>query len=351
MTWDMALRQLSYRWRQNLLAILGTALVFATALLAAGMSAGFHAEAARTLAGVGGDGWVIAAGTTSPFSAEVALDQGQVNAVARDPGVKAAAPILILNESVAQSGHLSDAIAIGHPLGTAEPPVVAGRSEAAASELIADRSAGLALGATVTLAGRPFHVVGLTNGRTLLAGTPTVYLPLRDAQDAGAAGAAVVSAVVVTGEPTHVASGLRWLDRGALTSSILRPLHTAQSSIAASQGLLWLVAVVIVGCVTYMAAIEQVREFAVLKAIGAASRSIAVGLCAQAVLVTIIGGGLALVLSRLLRPGLGAFPVEFTAQAQALVPAVAVVVGMLASVGGIRRVLRADPSLAFAGGG
>ena len=131
-------------------------------------------------------------------------------------------------------------------------------------------------------------------------------------------------------------------------AALSRPLRTPQQAIAASRLLLWAVAVVIVSCVTYMAAIEQVRDFAVLKAVGAASRTLAVGLAAQAVAITLLASLVALVLARLLRPGLGSFPVAFTTSSQALLPVVAVVVGIVASLAGIRRALRTDPALAFA---
>jgi putative ABC transport system permease protein len=347
----MAYRQLLFRWRQHLLAVVGAGIVFAVAILATGMSAGFGAEAERMVAGIGGDGWVISTGTAGPFSGEVPLDQSAVSLVGAATGVRRAEPILILHESVVGAGHVVDAVVVGHGPAQAEPAVAEGRSDAAPGEAVVDRSTGMALGSTIDLGGRSLRVVGRTGGRTVLGGTPVVFVPLPDAQRVGASGAHLISAVVVTGEPVGLPSGLRFLARPALTSALLRPMRSARGAIAGSRVVLWATAAVIVACVTYMAAIEEVRDFAVLKAVGAQSRALARGLAAQAVIVTLLAGLVGLGLARLLRPGLGSFPVEITGGSEALVPVVAVVVGTLASLAGIRRALHTDPAVAFGGAG
>jgi putative ABC transport system permease protein len=350
-TWEMVVRQLTFRWRQQLLAVVGAATVFATALLATGMSAGFGAEVRGVVRGMGGDGWVLSAASGGPFSGVVPLDQSVAGQLGALPGVRRADPILILNESLAHAGKLTDVVVMGHPVGRAESSVDKGRSEAASGEAVADRSAGIALGSTVVLAGHPLHIVGRTKGRTILGGTPLIFVPLADAQAAGTGGTALISAVVVSGRPGALPAGLRFFDTPALTKGLLRPLGSARQAIAASRLLLWAVAVVIVACVTYMAAIEQVRDFAVLKAIGARSRTLTTGLAGQAVVVSLLAAFIALGLARVLRPGLGTFPVVLTPTSQVLLPVVAVIVGGLASLAGIRRALRTDPALAFAGAG
>jgi putative ABC transport system permease protein len=347
----MAYRQLLFRWRQHLLAVVGAGLVFAVALLATGMSAGFRAEAKRMAAGIGGDGWVISAGTAGPFSGEVPLDQGAVSFVGAATGVRRAEPILIVNESVVDGSRVVDSVVVGHVPAETEPPVVQGRPEEAPGEAVVDGSTGMALGSTIGVGGRSLRVVGRTRGRTVLGGTPVVFVPLPDAQLVGASGARLISAVVVTGAPVGLSGGLRFVRRPALTNALLRPLGGSRRAIAGSRLVLWATAVVIVACVTYMAAIEEVRDFAVLKAVGAQARALAGGLAAQAVIVTLLAGLLAMGLARLLRPGLGSFPVTITGGSQALVPVVAVVVGILASLAGIRRALQTDPAVAFGGAG
>ena len=62
----------------------------------------------------------------------------------------------------------------------------------------------------------------------------------------------------------------------------------------------------------------------------------------------LIAAGLAVVCARLLQPTIP-LPVTITANAYAALPLVAVVVGVVASLFGVRRAVRTDPALAFSG--
>ena len=68
-----ALRDLQWRRRRFLIAVLGTALVFAMTLVLAGLSAAFVNEVDRTIKTTGADEWVIATGATGPFNSSAVL--------------------------------------------------------------------------------------------------------------------------------------------------------------------------------------------------------------------------------------------------------------------------------------
>ena len=110
----------------------------------------------------------------------------------------------------------------------------------------------------------------------------------------------------------------------------------------------WVVAALIIGSVIYLSVIERLRDFAVFKAIGISTRSILVGLAVQAVLLSLgaalIGAGVAAILA----PNLS-LPVSITWHTYLLLPVVALVVGLLASLVGLRRAVAVDPSTAFGG--
>ncbi len=112
--------------------------------------------------------------------------------------------------------------------------------------------------------------------------------------------------------------------------------------------LLWIVAVLIVGSVVYLSALERVRDFAVFKAIGTPTRSILAGLALQALIVSLLAAVVGVILSKLLAP---LFPmvVAVPSLAYVLLPVVAIVIGLLASLAGLRRVVAIDPALAFGG--
>ncbi len=64
--WTITIRDLLYRWRQFGIALVGAALVFALTLILTGMSAGFRAEAGRTVASIGADAWIVPTGSERP---------------------------------------------------------------------------------------------------------------------------------------------------------------------------------------------------------------------------------------------------------------------------------------------
>jgi putative ABC transport system permease protein len=71
-------------------------------------------------------------------------------------------------------------------------------------------------------------------------------------------------------------------------------------------------------------------------------------LAAEAVLTCLIAAALAIGVAQLLLP-LFPLPITYTLGAYAALPAIAVVVGVLASLAGVRRAVRVDPATAFAG--
>jgi putative ABC transport system permease protein len=106
------------------------------------------------------------------------------------------------------------------------------------------------------------------------------------------------------------------------------------------------VAAAIVASMLYVAALERKRDFAVLKALGSSSRALFMSLLLEAVVVTLLAALLAEVLSAFTAP-LFAQPVDITPAARLVLPLIAVVVGVVASVAALRRVTGADPATAF----
>ena len=107
-----------------------------------------------------------------------------------------------------------------------------------------------------------------------------------------------------------------------------------------------MLAVVIVGAVLYLAALERVRDFAIFKATGASNADLVLGLALQAVMVGVIAGVLSIGLAHLMKPiypGLLSLPISV---AWPVIP-VAVVIAVISSFVGVRRAISVDPSQAF----
>jgi putative ABC transport system permease protein len=78
------------------------------------------------------------------------------------------------------------------------------------------------------------------------------------------------------------------------------------------------------------------------------TRSILAGLALQAVVVALLAAALGVALSQLLAP-LFPMTVVVPIRAYLALPVIAIVIGLLASVAGLRRAVAVDPALAFGG--
>jgi putative ABC transport system permease protein len=161
-------------------------------------------------------------------------------------------------------------------------------------------------------------------------------------------GQPMVTSIGVVGTPRHLPDGYQTYDRAGAVKDLVRALKVAVTSISIVAILLWVVAALIVGSVVYLSALERVRDFAVFKAIGTRSRSIMAGLAMQALIVALLAAVLGVILAQLLGP---LFPmiVAVPVGAYVLLPVVAITIGLLASLAGLRRVVAVDPALAFGG--
>lgn len=347
--WLITLRDLQWRRRRFAIAIGATALVFAMALVIAGIAASFRAEAVRTVEAIGADAWVTSEEVTGPFTTFAAIPRSHEAKLESDPNVRRADPLIVLRQTYLAGMTTKDLNLIGYDedgLGT--PPVARGQAPRSLREVAVDTSTGFDLEETFVVGTTGFTVVGVTEGLHFFAGLPTAFVLLADAQELAFGGQDFVTTFVTEGRPTAAIPGLRVSSNENARTDLMRPLLSAIQTIDLCQLLLWLVAAAIIGSVVYLSALERVRDFAVLKATGASSRSLYVGLALQAVLVSLLAAGLAIGIAHGLAP---TFPlaVEIPARSYALLPGVALVVGLLASVGGLRRTLSVDPALAFGG--
>jgi putative ABC transport system permease protein len=199
------------------------------------------------------------------------------------------------------------------------------------------------------LAGSAFRVVGRTKGVSYYGGTPVVFIPLADAQRLLLGGQPLATAVVVRGTPRTAPPGLRVMTNAEVVRDLRRPLEKATQTIDFLRVLLWIIAAGIIGSVLYLQALERTRDFAVFKATGVSSSTLLVGIALQALVLAALAAVAALVLSWALTPTM-AMDVAIPASSYVALPIVAIVVGLISSVFGLRRAVTVDPALAFGGG-
>jgi putative ABC transport system permease protein len=274
-----------------------------------------------------------------------------VPAIGALPGVTHASGVALLPQEVLHAGRRQvtvDVIGV-EPGGLGAPRVSKGSGLAGNGQIVVDARTKLGVGSSVQLGSTTLHVVGRTSGRTLTGGVPVVYLTLADVQTALLGGQPVVTAVATTGVPSSPPpDGLRVYSVAAVERDSLSSLSSAVTSIQNSRSMMWVVAAIIIAALIYVSALQRVRDFAVLKALGSSSASLFASLCLQAVIVTLLAAALGTALSTVMT-GVFSQPVSVPGSAYATLPIVAVAVGVVASLVALRRATGADPVAAFGG--
>ena len=340
-----ALRDLQWRKRRFVIAIVGTGLVFAMTLVLTGLANGFRVEATRTVDSLGIDSFLVKSGATGPFLGSSAFSASKLQV----PGVKTAVPLVYGSASMPSGNSARSVNIFGAPeKGPGMPPMKAGRPPTAEHEAAVSDTMKRPIGDTVEIGSRNLQIVGLVDDSTALAGQANVFLTVAGAQKLLFSGQQLISSIGVVGGPERPPSGFKVVNRTGAIDDLLRALTGARQAMSLMAGLLWVVAGMIVGSMIYMSALERTRDFAVFKAVGVPTRSILAGLAMQAIIVAVLSALLGGVLSVLLGP---LFPmrVDIPVIAFVLLPIVAVTIGVLASLAGLRRAVVVDPAVAFGG--
>lgn len=396
---DLALRDIRQHVGKFLATIAGVAMLLSIVLVMNGIYRGNIADGVWLIEHTGTDLWVVERDRGGPFNEASRLPADAWRSVAAAPGVAQAAPLVLYTAQRRLGGAEQQFTVVGYDVfgGLGGPTALAeGRPIAAAHrELLADRKLRLPLGATVTLSGDAYTVVGLTAGAVDGAGNPLLYMALPDAQqlqfeqDARAAAAARAAALqrlersgyvgaqaerllpLLTGAPAQVNAVLVRLQAGADEAAVARHIrqwlhfnvYTTEEErrlmldgrLARISGVLGLfrallvaVSIVIIALIVYVLTIEKIRAIATLKLIGAPNRVIVRLILEQSLALTLASFALAWVLRELIAPG---FPrtLDFAAHETAITFAVMLAGGIAASGMAIWHALRTPPQLALGG--
>jgi putative ABC transport system permease protein len=342
-----ALRDLQWRKRRFAVAAVGTALVFALTLILTGLTHGFRVEAEHVVDSLGIDTYVIPASAVGPFMGSSRFKQSETGVVARLPGVESAIPVVYGNIILQDDRSPQNVNVYGVPK-SGMPAIASGHAPSNPGEVAMSTTLGRSVGDRVKIGAQQLRIVGLVHKSTTLAGQANAFVTVEAAQKLMFSGQPVVSAIGVRGTPAQLPDGYRVVDRHATVDDMVRPLHGAQLALSYVSMLLWGVAVLIVGSLIYLSALERTRDFAVFKALGVTTGVVLAGLALQAVLVTVGAAVLGALLAVVLGP---LFPmlVAVTTSGFGLLLLTAVVIGLLASLAGLRHAVAVDPVLAFGG--
>ena len=319
----------------------GLGLLVGVTLSMAGIYRGMVDDAQVLLDNSGADLWVVQQGTLGPYAEPSSIPDDAYRGVLAMPGVERSANVTYLTMQVARGGHDVRAMVVGiAPGGPGDPGhprnLVAGRHITRGhNEAIADVSTGFRLGDRIRIRRNEYAVVGLTRRTVSSSGDPMVFVPLKDAQEAqflkdpdavvqqrrrtagnaalnppGAPGvldaviqsqtrSPYVNAVLVQVKPgfapAEVAAEIaRWRRLQVYTRAeveqilVGKLIATSARQIAMFLVILAIVSAAVVAFIIYTMTVGKIREIAVLKLIGARSRTIAGMIVQQAIALGVI---------------------------------------------------------------
>lgn len=349
---------------------IAAATVLVLALLAAyrGATRGVVAYAGQE----GCDVWVAPRGIDNLVRSAGQLSSGAEAAVRAIPGVADVAPILrsfaTVDAGPPGARRRVTVLVVGHrvPAGLGGPPrLVSGRGVAAAGEVALDRAAahrlGVRVGDAVEVAGDRARVVGLTAHTNLLA-TQFAFVDLQAADDAmGALGRPSFLAVRLApgASAEEVARAIE--GRVERASAYPRPVFVRNNAreiasgvlpvMALVSGLGLAVAVALVALLAQGLAEDRRRDVAVLLALGASPRQVAVAVATHVEAVVAAGAAAgtatATAAASLLERHSPSVELALRVADAALVPAVFCAAAALAALAPVARLRRVEPVEAF----
>lgn len=364
MSVPLARRQLLFRRGRALAGVAGIAAALLLVLALKAIFAGIEGRLTAYIDGSGADVIVAQQGVDTMHMTQSALPVQTATAVASLPGVAEARPILYVPAMIERGERRGIGYLIGDDSGGAPLPVASGRrprsGEILLERTLAERLAA-STGSRVRAFGQSFRVSGEVEGLASILNSVAFVRQQDLARALGLTG--IVSYVLVRARPgveaAELASrigasvpGVTASTRASFARSERRVVGDMTTDIVRAMILVgFVIGVAVAGLVAYSATLAQLRDYAVLRALGLRARR-ALGIAVAQVGATVAAGfALSLVLVwalAALLPGLTptlVLAIRAGDVVQALVVATAVTV--VAAGFPVLRVARVDPASVF----
>ena len=291
------------------------------------------------------------------------------------PGLveNSASPLIFAQARPTVNGKPTKAMVVGYTLGNLGGPkqVVEGRmftprkymdyrpEDNVPYEVIVDEKMGLEIGEKITISKDEVRVVGKAKSLMFVLDTPLLFMDIRAAQRVLLENTPYVNMMVAKTDskytPDEVAANLDAF--GAIEARTLE--HTLSDimeywvdqpmkAVQFLRVMLWLVAGLLVGMITYVTMLEKTQEIGVLKAIGASNSYVMTLLLKQVALISVIGVGIGFCLSYIFAAAAPIF-VKINLVESVIVACISLIVCCGSGYLAARKGIKVDPMIAFRG--
>jgi putative ABC transport system permease protein len=351
--------------RRATLTVLGVASSLLLVLVLGGIFAGAVQRVTHYIRTSPADVFVSQEGVRTMHMSVSILPAETADLVAEVPGVQWAAPISYASGSVAgrRGRQLSYLVGYDTATGRGGPSrLVDGRAPAAGEAVLDEQAAdqlGIGLGDTFTVMGVRVRAVGFSTGGTSITNT-TTYVDLAEFSRIHDERVSYVLTGLRAGvEPQTVAARIQAALPGVTAQTreqfadsearIVTDMSADLLRLMSTIGLVIALAVIALGLMT--ATLNRLRDFAVLKALGARAPRLAAAVAMQVLLAvalaSVVATAAAVALARLLPLAAPSVQISITAAEVAETGAAASLVGLAAALWPLRRIARVDAATAF----
>lgn len=352
--------------RRAVLTVVGVAAALLLVLVLRGIFAGAIDRVTYYIRTSPADVFVSQAGVRTMHMSSSTVPTAAVRRLAAVPGVAWVSPIGFTSGSVAgpDGRQLSYLIGYDTATGRGGPAHLASGRAPRLGEAVLDEQAaeslGIRLGARVTVLGARLRVVGFSTGGSSITNTTVFVTRSQFTAIRPTPGVSYVLVGTSPGTaPETVAHRLATAvpavtaqtreDFAASEARIVTDMSADLLKLMSTIGLLIALAVIALGLMT--ATLNRIRDYAVLKALGARTRSLAAAVTVQVLwtvaLAALVAAGLAQLLAWLLPLAAPAVQITVTAASLAQTTVGALAVGLLAALWPLRRVANVDAATAF----
>jgi putative ABC transport system permease protein len=398
---NLAYKDIHHNFGRFVLTTLGVSLLLMLVMGMAGIYRGLVVEATQLVDRIDADLWIVQKDTRGPFAEISRVPRSIEQRALTVPGVASANGFVSHTIQRERNGKPFRVTIQGlsWPLDKGQwlPLVAGGAFSQSHYQMIADRKLGLSIGEFVDLGNDTYTVVGLTDGMVSQSGDPMAFLTLSDSQavqfdlpgeairveratrigrlersDMGrtqpqlqalaggpaagiaALGTSTVSAVLVDvrsgHDPSAVASIISaWPDVSVYSHATQRDfllrgnVDRARRQLGLFRVLLIIVSCIIMALILYTLTLDKLHDIAMLKLMGARNGMILGLIMQQALLMGVLGYGLAFLIGQWTFPH---FPRKVILAADDLyqLAAIVLVISVLASLIGIIKALRVEPN-------
>lgn len=362
---SLARKNLFQDRRRAVLAVFGVGASLVLVLVLDGIFAGAMRQVNAYMRSSPADVFVAQQDVRTMHMSQSALPPETVDAVRAVDGVAWAEGLRYTNSIVDTGAGQRISYVLGYDVTTGRggPRRLASGGPPATGEVVVDETAagelGIAIGDTVTVMGQPFRVSGTSTEGTNIVNT-TVFIRTEDfarlhgdsiayvlvGASRGVAPDALAERLAAALPDTTVQTRAEFARQEA---NVVRDMAADAMKIITVIG--FLIALAVIGLTLFTATLAKLREYGVVKALGAGSGRLATTVIAQAAWSVTIGLAVAVVVSIVLGAAIGALTPNVTVLIQAgsvlRTGAGALVVGALAALLPLRRVARVDPATAF----